>query len=272
MTGVQTCALPSGGSLVLGQGTSFGALYNYVYETSENDKKVLTFGKSGLIIRCGGILLSGANDKFYMNNGPMTVDTEDGAYAFLHFYYKNVTFVHRGPLSITEGSVFVVGDNTLALSQHSKKGTFKLTQANSCSGVSGTLEIISLTNKLANAFLDEYDTTFSVASTDLPGTLKIGANCRLNLLSGVLNVGTLVLGDNTWLTIPYDSESGLGKVNVTDALTAGREINVVLPAELPSGVKKVAILTAPASSELSIRNFKLAPNTNYCWLDRKSVV
>ena len=32
-----------GGSLVLGQGTSFGALYNYVYDTSENDKKVLGF-------------------------------------------------------------------------------------------------------------------------------------------------------------------------------------------------------------------------------------
>ncbi|MBR3822192.1 MAG: hypothetical protein IKJ37_11325 [Kiritimatiellae bacterium] len=258
-----------GGSLVLGEGTSSGALYNYAYNVSEESAnlKVLTFGSDGLIIRCGGILLSGANDKTYVIESPMTVDTEDGAYAFLHFYYNNVTFVHRGPLSITEGSVFVVGDNTLAHSQHSKKGTFKLTQANSCSGVSGTLEIISLTNKLANAFLYEYDTTFSVASTDLPGTLKIGANCRLNLLSGVLNVGTLVLGDNTWLTIPYDSVSGkMGMVNVTDALTAGREINVVLPAELPSGVKKVAILTAPASSELSIRNFKLAPNTNYCWL------
>ena len=257
-----------GGALVLGQGTSFGALYNYAYNTSENDEnlKVLTYGKDGLIIRCGGILLSGANKKAYVNEGPMTVDTVDGAYAFLHFYYNNTIYNHSGTLSITKGSVFTVGDNTLATGYNPKNGTFKLPKAASCSGILGTLEIISLTNKLANAFLDEYDTTFSVASTDLPGTLKIGANCRLNLLSGVLNVGTLVLGDNTWLTIPYDSESGLGKVNVTDALTAGREINVVLPAELPSGVKKVAILTAPASSELSIRNFKLAPNTNYCWL------
>ena len=265
-----------GGALVLGEGTSYGALFNYAYNTSENvaNLKVLTFGSDGLIIRCGGILLSGAKDKTYVIESPMTVDTEPGAYAFLHFYYNNIIYSHRGALSITERSVFTVGENTIAPAQLPTKGTFKLTKANSCSGVLGTLEIISLTNKLANAFLDDYDNTLSVASTDLPGTLSIGPNCRLQLISGgdILNVGTLVLGDNTWFAVPYDSDSGkMGIVNVTDSLTAGRGINVVLPSEMPSDKKRVPILTAPASSEVSIRNFKLAPNSNYCWLTLETV-
>ena len=258
-----------GGSLVLGEGGSWGYLYNYIYNTSETDANVVSFGENGLIIKNGGVLLSGANSKFYIVSGPITVDTAGvtDAYAFLHFYYSNVEFCQRGTLSITEGSVFTIGGNTGAPTQYAKKGIYKLSSVNSCSGVYGTVEIVSITNKLANAFLDEYDTTFSVASTDLPGTLKIEPNCRLNLLSGVLNVGTLVLDDNTWFTVPYDSESGeMGRVDVIDALTVGRKVTVVLPSRMPSSQKKVSILTAPASSDVSVRNFKLATNSNLCWL------
>ena len=258
-----------GGSLVLGEGLYEGALFNYVYNTAENGANVLTFGSNGLVIKCGGIVLSGANDKFNLVDGPISVDTSDGASAILNFYYNRVSFVHRGTLSISAGSVFTVGTNKYSITSCPSKGTLKLTSEDSCAGVYGTLEIISVTNKLYNVILDGYDTTFSVASTELPGTLSIGSNCRLQLISGgdVLKVGTLVLDDNTWFTVPYDSESGkMGRVDATGALTVGRNVTVVLPSELPSGVKKVAILTAPASSELSIRNFKLATNSNLCWL------
>ena len=259
-----------GGTLVLGEGSYHGALFNYVYNTSESGGNVLKFGKKdGLIIRCGGVVLSGANSKVNIVDSPITVDTQDDAYAYLNFYYNGVSFLLHKTLSITEGSVFTVGDNKMGSNGRQTKGTFKLTQANSCSGVLGTLEVISLLSKYDNVLLDEYDTTFSVATTDLPGTLSIGSNCRLQLISGgdVLNVGTLVLADNIWFAVPYDSESGeMGRVDVIDALTVGRKVTVVLPSQMPSNQKKVPILTAPASSDVSVRNFKLAQNSNLCWL------
>ena len=254
-----------GGSLVLGQGTSFGALYNYVYDTSENDKKALTFGKDGLIIRCGGVLLSGANNKFYIVNGPITVDTEEEAYAFLNFYYSNVTFSHRGTLTITEGSVFTVGDNEMANDLRPTKGNLILTDVASCSGVLGTLEIISALYKCDNVILDEYDTTLSVASTDLPGTLSVGTNCRLKLISGEdeLSVGTLAFADNTWFDVSYDTEKqAFGKVNVTKELAIDGVVNVNVAKPLYlSKTGKMAILTAPANSGLSIENFRLTDSS-----------
>lgn len=265
-----------GGALVLGEGTSYGALFDYVNGLD----RVLTFGKNGLIIKCGGIVLSQSKNQTYQFGGPITVDTEAGAYANLHFYYDNTTFSHQGTLSIAKGSVFTVGDNSFATNYRPVNGTFKLTKADSCSGVQGEIAIVSVTNISHNAILDEYDATFAVAATELPGKLSIGTNCRLKLLSGgdVLTVGTLSLSDNTWLEIPYDSElEKIGRVDVTESFSVGRLVNVVLPGELPPGKKKVAILTVPASSEMSIRNFKLAPNLNYCWLtletegDRKSL-
>ena len=256
-----------GGSLVLGDGTSYGALFSYV----NGESKALTFGENGLTIKCGAILLQSKN-KIHVTKGPILVDTVDGAYAYVGFAYQDIKFSHRGSFSVSQGSTFTVGDYVFGLGGGALQGTFELPNENSCVGVLGTINVISTSNRIHNVMFDEYDATFSVASTDFPGTLCIGKNCHLNLLSGVLKVGTLVFDDNTWFTVPYDSESReMGRVDVTDVLTAGRGINVVLPSEMPSDEKKIPILTAPASSELSIRNFKLAVNSKLCWLTIETV-
>ena len=256
----------SGQSLVLGEGTSSGGLYNYVNSVSGTEKAV-SFGKKGLKINCGAIVLTGGNDRSFVTSGPICVDLVDDAFACISFDDNNLKHSHRGTLSISKDSVLTVGD-TKVFDGYGLKGTFELPIQDSCSEVLGTLKIVSTQYKIDRVLRDDYDATLAIASTDLPGTIAVSENCHLKLISGsdVIGVGSLSFEHNAWFSVPYDSESeAMGRVDVSGPLTISGVVNVVLPREVPS-LKKVAILTASESSEISIKNFKLKANPNPCWL------
>jgi hypothetical protein len=241
-----------GGTLVLGQGsgTSWGTLYNYV---DNND--VLTFGNNGLRIQHGFISLQSNDNITHITDGRIHVDTAEGAYASIEFPYNKQKLQHKGSLSVSEGDVLLVG-SIKSGNKILTGNTFELPAENSCAGVKGTIEVLSRTNLLGNAVLGNFDTTFAVATTELPGTLSVGTNCHLKLLSGgdVLKVGSLSLAYNTWVTIPH-GDSGMGRIDVTNAFTVGEKIYVSVPAFKDGMDRKIPIITAPAGTSMSPLDF-----------------
>ena len=241
-----------GGTLVLGQGsgTSWGRLHNYVKASD-----VLTFGNNGLRIQHGFISLESSHGATHITDGRIHVDTAEGAYASIEFPYNNLKYQHKGSLSVAEGDVLLVGSNKSG-NKILMGNTFELPAENSCAGVKGAIEVLSRTNLLGNAVLGNFDTTFAVATTELPGTLSVGTNCHLKLLSGgdVLKVGSLSLAYNTWVTIPH-GDSGLARIDVTNAFTVGEKIYVSVPAFKDGMDRKIPIITAPAGTSMSPLDF-----------------
>lgn len=244
-----------GASLVLGQGTSSAGLYNCV----NGMENVISFGKgqNGLKINCGAIVLTKKAGLEYFSSGPISVNLDDGAFAYISFDYDNLKLSHGGTLLIQKGSVLTVGDTRVGVFDgYGLNGTLELTLKGSCSGVLGAIEVVSTKYKTESALLNEFDTTLAMASTDIPGTLDVGVNCHLKLLSGgdVLKVGSLSLASNTWVTIPY-GDSGMGRIDVTNAFTVGEKTYVSVPGFKDGMDRKIPIITAPAGTSMSPLDF-----------------
>jgi len=257
-----------GGTLVLGQNSRAyrGALFNYVQGSN-----VLTFGNNGLRIQHGFISLQSFAGQTHITDGRIHVDTAEGAYASIEFAYDNQKLQHKGSLSVAEGDVLLVG--SIKSGRKILVGnTFELPAENSCSGVDGTIEVLSRANLLGNAVLGNFDTTFAVAATELPGTLSVGTNCHLKLLSGgdVLKVGSLSLAYNTWVTIPY-GDSGMGRIDVTNAFTVGEKIYVSVPAFKDGMDRKIPIITAPAGTSMSPLDFVPDTNNSAMWFSVEDI-
>lgn len=257
-----------GGTLVLGQGSgnSWGQMYHYV-----SGANVITFGNNGLRIQHGCLVFANSHRLTHITDGPINVDTVEGAYASIEFCYNSLVFRHKGSLSVAEGDVLFVGSNESGVGK-GLNNTIELPAENSCAGVKGSIEVLSHSNLLENAVLGNYDTTFAVAATELPGTLSVGTNCHLKLLSGgdVLKVGTLSLAYNTWVTIPY-GDSGMGRIDVTNAFTVGKKIHVAVPRFEDGMERKIPIITAPAGTSMSPSDFVPDTNNSAMWFSVEDI-
>ena len=258
-----------GGTLVLGQGSgnSWGQMYHYV-----SGANVITFGNNGLRIQHGCLVFANSHRLTHITDGPINVDTAEGAYASIEFCYNSLVFRHKGSLSVAEGDVLFVGSNESGVGK-GLNNTIELPAENSCAGVKGSIEVLSHSNLLENAVLGNYDTTFAVAATELPGTLSVGTNCHLKLLSGgdVLKVGTLSLAYNTWVTIPY-GDSGMGRIDVTNAFTVGKKkIHVAVPRFEDGMERKIPIITAPAGTSMSSSDFVSDKNAPATWFSVEDI-
>ena len=257
-----------GGTLVLGQGSgnSWGRMYHYV-----SGANVITFGNNGLRIQHGCLVFANAHRLTHITDGPINVDTAEGAYASIEFCYNSLVFRHKGSLSVAEGDVLLVGSDKSG-SGKGLNNTIELPAENSCAGVKGSIEVLSHSNLLENAVLGNYDTTFAVAATELPGTLSVGTNCHLKLLSGgdVLKVDTLSLAYNTWVTIPY-GDSGMGRIDVTNAFTVGKKIHVAVPRFEDGMERKIPIITAPAGTSMSSSDFVPDTNKSTMWFSVEDI-
>ncbi len=244
-----------GGRIVIGERGNHGALLIYAI-----DPYITTFGPNGLKLAHGCILLASSyKNETYYTVGKIEVDTVDSEYTDISFNTLNSTLSHSGDLIVNEGKKLSVGAYN-GFGGGALLGTLRLTSVDSCKDVLGEISVVSRSNQVHGVKFDSYDTTFEVADTALPGTLEIGANCRLKLLSAndVLDVGTLSMCDNTWLDLACDAEKqAFGKVNVTTAFSVDGVVNIPAPPYLTTSVK-VPILTAPADSNFTAENFRLA--------------
>lgn len=243
-----------GGRIVLGEGKDHGALLVYMAKPN-----VIGFGNHGLCLRRGCILLAGVS-KEYQTDGAIEVDTNtsSGSYTDISFNGQNMVLTHQGTLSVVEGKLLSVGAKN-AFGGGKYRGTFELTKENSCQDVKGTVAVVSAFADDGSVIAD-YDTTFSVATTSLPGTLSIGRCCRLRTYSGNdrLTVETLVFEDDSLIDMAYDAQTGnWGLIEVSGTLSVDGTVRISLPGSFECD-GKVAVLKAPASSGITAGNFRMA--------------
>ena len=247
-----------GGRLVFGTTGNYGALL--LYTTSPN---VTTFGNNGLLLVWGCILCTSVDNATYLTDGPIDVDTCSSGYTHISFNYNNNTLRHRGTLSVQSGKTLVVGGGNSEFGGNNKtRGTFDVFGC--CAGIAGTVQVVSQPFVQSETLTDDYDTTFSLGTTAIPGTVDIGTNCRLRTLDGtnVLEIANLSFAANTWLDVPYDSENfSFGAVRVTGTFTVADKVTITAPATVPR-MAKAAVLTVPRSSGVTEANFTLADSDN----------
>ena len=246
-----------GGRLVFGVTSSHGALL--LYTTSPN---VTTFGNNGLTLVHGCILCTSTANATYLTDGPIDVDTYSSGYAHISFNYGNNTLRHRGTLSVKSGKTLIVGGRSGFGGAIDTGSTFDV--LGSCAGIVGTVQVVSQPFVQSETLTDDYDTTFSLGTTAIPGTVDIGTNCRLRTRAGtnVLEIANLSFAANTWLDVPYDSENfSFGTVRVTGTFTVADTVTITAPATVPC-MAKAAVLTVPRSSGVTEANFTLADSDN----------
>ena len=247
-----------GGRLVFGTTSNYGALL--LYTTSPN---VTTCGNNGLLLVWGCILCTSSDNTTYLTDGPIDVDTYSSGYTHISFNYNNNTLRHRGTLSVKPGKTLVVGGGNSEFGGNNKtRGTFDV--FGSCAGIAGTVQVVSQPFVQSETLTDDYDTTFSLGTTAIPGTVDIGTNCRLRTLDGtnVLEIANLSFAANTWLDVPYDSVNfSFGTVRVTGTFTVADKVTITAPATV-SRMAKAAVLTVPRSSGVTEANFTLADSDN----------
>ena len=246
----------AGGRLILGQNGSHGALL--LYTVSPN---VTTFGNNGLRLVHGCILCTFGQNQKIRTSGPIEVNTYSSGYTDISFNYDNSLLRHDGPLSIASGKTLTVG-RLNAFGGRSKNGTFEV--LGSCAGIYGTLMAASPSNTLLGATLETWDTTLALGSTEIPGTVEIGTNCRLRTLHGtnVLSVANLSFAANTWLDVPYDTNTfSFGSVTATTSFSVADKVTITAPALVPRAAK-ATVLTVPKSSGVTLTNFELADSVD----------
>ena len=247
-----------GGRLVFGTTSTYGALL--LYTASPN---VTTFGNNGLLLVYGCILCTSNNNITHLTDGPIDVDTSSSGYTHISFNYNNNTLRHFGSLSVKSGKTLVVGGGNNEFGGNNRtNGTFDV--LGSCAGIVGTVQVVSQPFVKSETLTDDYDTTFSLGTTAIPGTVEIGTNCRLRTLAGTneLEIANLSFAANTWLDVPYDSENfSFGTVRVTGTFTVADKVTITAPATVPR-MAKAAVLTVPKSSGVTEANFVLADSAN----------
>ena len=182
-----------GGRLVFGTTSNYGALL--LYTTSPN---VTTFGNNGLLLVWGCILCTSTANATYLTDGPIDVDTCSSGYTHISFNYHNNTLRHRGTLSVKSGKTLVVGGGNSEFGGNNRtNGTFDV--LGSCAGIAGTVQVVSQPFVQSETLTDDHDTTFSLGTTAIPGTVDIGTNCRLRTRAGtnVLEIANLSFAANT---------------------------------------------------------------------------
>ena len=255
----QTNKTFAGGRLVIGEGKSHGALLLYT-----SSPYVTMFGNSGLKLVRGCILCTYVDGTTHLTAGPIVVDTSaySDSYAHISFNYNNVTLRHAGTLSVAANKTLVVGGNNGFGGTGRIGGTFEV--LGDCAGVEGMVRVVSQPFVQSETLTEDFDNTLALGTTAIPGSVKIGSNCRLKTLDGtnVLEVAELSFATNTWLDVPYNGANhSFGLVRVTDSLSIADTVTITAPA-LVTRAAKAAILAAPKSSGITEANFVLANSDN----------
>ena len=251
-----------GGCLQIGEKGNHGALL--LYATSPY---ITSFDNQGLRLVHGCILCTSVADKTYLTDGDIVVDTYSGKYTDIAFNYKNSTLHHQGNLSVLDGKTLTIGARN-GFGGGLQGGVLKLSKVNSLANSLGTIEVISNSNRVHGVLSSTPDASIEIAQTEIPGTLTIGKNCRLkSIAGGRLDIVNLTMENNTWLDLSeVDEEGNLGGVVVSQSFELNGKVIVTLPDVALEG-KKVAVLTAPKGTEMSLKNFylKVDSSAGPCW-------